>query len=140
MIPLRKRKRPARPREVPIMLEILQALAHEPGVNAWRNNTGALHDGRGRLVTFGLAMGSADIVGIVECVVAPHDNGLLIPTWCRLGRFVGLEVKRPGKRATDDQERWLETIRRGGGFACVVTSVEEALAAIGRARDPRCRQ
>jgi hypothetical protein len=136
-IPLRKRKRPAKPRETPIMLEILQALAHEPGVNAWRNNTGVLEDRNGRPVTFGLAVGSADIVGIVARVISSDPAWHLYAT---VGRFVALEVKAPGKRPTDDQARWLELIRSRGGFACVVHSVDEALAAIGRARDPRMRE
>lgn len=47
------------------------------------------------------------------------------------GRFVGLEVKRPRVgRVTEIQAATLEKIRRAGGYATVVTSVEDARAAI----------
>ena len=51
-----------------------------------------------------------------------------------LGLFVALEVKRPGEKADPHQLEWLASVRKVGGFACVVTSVEEARAAIKRAR------
>jgi hypothetical protein len=56
-------------------------------------------------------------------VLAPH------------GRLLALEVKRPGEYPTEDQRRWLAFVRSMGGFACVVRSVGEAIAAVQRARD-----
>ena len=49
----------------------------------------------------------------------------------RKGRFVGLEVKRPviGK-VTELQKRTLENINMGGGYAVVVRSIEDAMAAM----------
>lgn len=87
----------------------------------WRNNVGAAQHWNGReveTVKYGLANGSADLVG----VLAPS------------GRWVALEVKAPKGRTTDEQDRWLALVRKMGGFACVVHSVEEALAALDRAR------
>ncbi len=53
---------------------------------------------------------------------------------CGLGRFIALEVKRPdAPRTPDHQLRFLEIVRKRGGFGCVVHSVDEALAAVGRA-------
>ena len=68
----------------------------------------------------GLGIGVADLI----CVVPPH------------GRFLALEVKRPDKlhTVTRVQQIWLGIIERSGGVACVVTTVEEALAAVDRAR------
>lgn len=45
---------------------------------------------------------------------------------CLKGRFVGIEVKRPGNESgtTALQERALETIRECGGVAFVASSVE----------------
>lgn len=67
---------------------------------------------------YGLARGSADLVGIL----APH------------GRLVALEVKTPTGRVAPEQEQWLELVRRMGGFACVVRSVADARDALARAR------
>jgi len=91
------------------------ALTDEPGLVLWRNNTGVAEH-RGARVRYGLAVGSADLIGCLD------------------GRFVALEVKTPVGRATPEQRQWLDLVRRNGGFACVVRSVEEAHAAIARAR------
>ena len=91
------------------------ALTDEPGLVVWRNNTGVAEH-RGARVRYGLAVGSADLVGCLD------------------GRFVALEVKTPVGRASTEQRQWLELVRRHGGFAAVVRSVEEAHAAIARAR------
>jgi Holliday junction resolvase len=47
---------------------------------------------------------------------------------CHEGRYVGLEVKQPGKQATPLQTHTLEQIIRAGGIAGVITSFEEAKA------------
>jgi len=48
------------------------------------------------------------------------------------GRFVALEVKTPARRKTAsiEQLRFLECVRASGGIAAVVTSIEEAVAAV----------
>jgi hypothetical protein len=68
----------------------------------------------GRPTRAGLCVGSSDLIG----VVAP------------LGKFLALEVKRPGEKATEQQQKFLEVVRMAGGIAAVVTSVEEAIAAV----------
>jgi hypothetical protein len=50
---------------------------------------------------------------------------------CYQGRFGGLEVKRPGQKPTAIQQATLDRIRECGGIAAVVTSVDEALEALG---------
>lgn len=67
----------------------------------------------GRTHRGGLGTGSADLI----C--------------CVRGRFVGIEVKMLGKPATADQLAWGELIRRHGGAYYVVTSVAEAIVAVG---------
>ena len=54
----------------------------------------------------------------------------------RRGRFVGLEVKRPiiGK-VTRLQEKTLQDINLGGGYAVVVRSLEDSFAAIAASED-----
>jgi len=60
---------------------------------------------------------------------------------CVEGLFVGLEVKQPGKKPSELQEIELQNIRKAGGIAGVVTSVEEAIklvrTALARAKRRR---
>lgn len=75
------------------------------------------------MIRTGLCVGSADLIGML----APQ------------GRFLALEVKRPGEKPTREQELFLELVRKSGGVAAVVHSVEEALAVVGPgAGDRRC--
>lgn len=53
----------------------------------------------------------------------------------KIARFVSLEVKTETGKTTQEQDLWLALVRAFGGFACVVRSVDEALAAIERARN-----
>lgn len=101
--------------EKTIQAKIRLALGKEEGVVLFRNNTGAFNDGV-RLIRYGLAIGSSDLIGIVD------------------GRFFALEVKQPGKKPTKEQLQFLGCVRRHGGFAAVVTSVAEARAALQRCR------
>lgn len=95
--------------------EIRLALSDEPGLVMWRNNVGvAMH--RGSRVVYGLAVGSADLIGCLD------------------GRFVALEVKTPTGRLAPDQRRWADLVRARGGFVATVRSVVEARAAIAEAR------
>jgi hypothetical protein len=56
------------------------------------------------------------------------------------GRAVFLEVKQPGKKATEIQTRRMAEIETQGGAAChVVTSKEEADACLRTDADRRCR-
>jgi hypothetical protein len=96
------------------------AMGAHPDVVLWRNNVGVAIEGS-RRVRYGLAPGSADLIGVVTM-----PNGV--------GRFVALEVKTDKGRARAEQLTFLDLVRRRGGFACVVRSVADAHAAIARAR------
>lgn len=110
--------------ETRLQQDIRLALGLEKDLTLWRNNVGkatAYDDktpDKPRYIKFGLAPGSADLVGIL----APA------------GRWFALEVKTPTGRVEPEQEEWLALVRRLGGFACVVRSVDDAHAALGRAR------
>ena len=93
------------------------ALGREPDLVLWRNSVGLTEHPDGRVVRYGLAKGSSDLVG-----VGPQ------------GRFVALEVKRPGEKPTPDQSLFLALVEKRGGFAAVVHSMEEAREAIERCR------
>lgn len=44
---------------------------------------------------------------------------------CINGRYVGIEVKRPGKVASKAQEQCLKEITDAGGLGTVITSLDE---------------
>lgn len=76
----------------------------------WRNNVGVLKDGRGIPIRYGLSVGSADLIGLVMTT----------------GQFLAVEIKTEKGRVSPEQKAWLETIRRMGGQAMVMRSVDEA--------------
>ena len=66
-----------------------------------------------RMMRFGLAVGSSDIVGIAPC-----------------GRFLAIEIKTSKGRATKEQLRFIDAVNSAGGIAGIARSVEEALLLI----------
>lgn len=92
-----------------------------PELVLWRNNVGKADyvgpSGNSRSVLYGLGPGSADLVG----VMGPR------------GRFVAIEVKRPGNKARPNQEVWLELVRSNGGVAFVADSAASAIRQLGEA-------
>jgi hypothetical protein len=100
--------------ETQISLAVREALLASGRVILWRNNTGKLQDRTGRWVTYGLGVGGADLVGILK----------------GSGRFVAFEVKVPGGRISPEQEAWHRVVNASGGYARVVHSVDEAMAAL----------
>ena len=109
------RRRPA-PLESVVQRAVLDYLETQPRVLwAMRANAGlqVVGEGRHRRAIKGAPAGTADII-----VCGPG------------GRFLGIEVKRPGGKLTAAQIRWAEMIRDLGGVAEVVTSVAEVRAVV----------
>lgn len=96
------------------ILEYLRLL----GVFCWRVNSGAItaqHNGKRRFLRFNGAAGCSDLVG-------------LLPAHCsRPGVFLALEVKRPGRKPTEQQAAFLDAIRAAGGVAAVVSSLDDVV-------------
>jgi len=114
--------------ETRIQNRILLALS-EAGCTVWRNETAGAWVGKqihrdgdqvtltnAHMMTFGLAVGSSDIIGIHNAT----------------GRFLAIEVKTPKGRPTKEQLRFIEAVRAAGGIAGIARSVEEALDLIRR--------
>jgi hypothetical protein len=97
--------------EAPIKARIRLALV-EVGVLVW------VHNVDNRTMHTGLGLGTSDLI----CIVPPH------------GRFLGIEVKRPGAHPNDNQKRWLAVVRQFGGITGVARNVTEALALVDEAR------
>jgi hypothetical protein len=111
--------------ETVIQQRIRLALGQVPGLRLFRNNTGSLPDPRtGRLVTFGLAKGSADLVGWRTVTVTPDMVGQ------RIALFVSMEIKTSTGRLSAPQRHWLQAVQADGGIAGVVRSEAEAQALV----------
>ena len=100
---------PSDRKEANIVNDCLVALS-AAGCMAWRNNTGAMRDTTGRLVRFGLHVGSSDIVGI-----------------CTDGRFLAVECKTATGRTTPAQDTFLAAVVKAGGRAGVARCADDAL-------------
>ena len=96
-------------------------LGQEPDLTLWPVQPGGVADSTGRPMRCG-PLGMSDLIGIL----AP------------LGRWVCLEVKTGRGKLRPDQVLWLDLIRRRGGFGAEVRSVEDARAALARARRGEC--
>lgn len=104
----------------------LAVSAECPDVVMFRNHTGALRDPKsGRLVTFGLAPGSPDLVGWKIVQVTAEMVGQRVAIFC------GVEVKTPIGRLRDDQRNFLDRLTAGGGLAGVVRSELDAVQLLG---------
>lgn len=106
-----KRRTPPPPLESEVQRNVLLWLKLH-GIRHWRSNTGgamlAGKGGRPRPVRFG-EPGAPDIMGIL------HPSG----------RFIGIEVKRPGGKLTAHQQLWHEAARAAGALMIVASSVED---------------
>lgn len=100
--------------EIDIQNEIRIALSQR-GIVIFRNNLGVLQDKKGNFVRYGLGNpGGSDLIGLT-----PE------------GRFIAIEVKIPSGKVTEDQENFLNVIKKNGGISGVARSVEEALEICG---------
>ena len=112
--------------ETEIQQRIRLALGTRPDLRLFRNQVGQLTDPRtGRPVQFGLARGSADLIGWRSVVITPEMVGQ------RVAVFTSLEVKTPTGRLTPAQQAWLGTVHNAGGIAGVARSVRDANEILG---------
>lgn len=101
----------------------VRAEAGRLGVYLWRNNRGALPNPiTGVPVRFGLGNDSARLDKVLK------SSDLI--GWTVTGRIVSVECKPPGWRGpSNDRERaqaaWIDLVRKCGGIAGFVTSVED---------------
>lgn len=106
---------PTKPeKEAPIKARIRAALI-EAGCIVW------VHDIDYRLGKTGLGKGTSDLI----CIVPP------------LGRFLAVEVKRPGYSPSDvrpDQRCFIAVVRKFNGIAGIAVDVPSALALVAEAR------
>jgi hypothetical protein len=111
--------RPPRKRsETVIKAEARAAINAIPGCRVWNNPVGECdfegQNGRTYHVCYGLAEDSADLIA------------------CCWGRFVSIEMKRPGKKPRPGQLAWMEIVRSFGGIADWADSAEKAVEIVMR--------
>lgn len=114
--------------ETDLQQRIRLALGTRPDLRIFRNQVGQLPDPRtGRPVQFGLARGSADLIGWRTITVTPEMVGQ------RIAVFTSIEVKTQAGRLTPAQHNWLNTVRCSGGIAGVARSVTDSVAIVDAA-------
>ena len=107
--------------ETTLQQQIRLAVGTNPDAKLFRNQVGSLPDPRtGRLVTFGLARGSADLIGWRTVTITPDMIGQ------RLAVFTSIEVKTPTGRIRPEQQAWLGAVHGAGGIAGITRSVTDA--------------
>ena len=107
--------------ETILQQQIRLALGTNPDARIFRNQVGSLPDPRtGRLVTFGLVRGSADLIGWRTVTITQAMVGT------RLAIFTSIEVKTPTGRIRPEQQAWLEAVTHAGGIAGIARSVDDA--------------
>ena len=109
--------------ETTLQQQIRLALGTRSDLRLFRNQVGQLPDPRtGRPVQFGLARGSADLIGWRTITITPDMVGQ------RLAVFTSIEVKTERGRVRPEQHAWLAAVTGAGGIAGVARSVTDAHA------------
>lgn len=131
----------------------MMAEAPKHGARLWRNNVGqgitirarstqqreaiikvctelaARMGGSASRITYGLAVGSGDLIGYVPRTITPQDVGKTLPV------FVGPEVKTKSGRSSPEQIAWRNFLASVGAGGAELRSLEELrafIAAISR--------
>ena len=117
--------------ETDLQQRIRLALGLQHDLRLFRNQVGQLPDPRtGRAVQFGLARGSADLIGWRTVTVTPDMVGQ------RVAIFTSIEVKTTTGRLTPAQQAWLGVVRSAGGIAGVARSVADAFQIVTSTGQP----
>ena len=74
-----------------------------------------------RYVKYGLHVGSSDLIGWKSIEITPDMIGK------RVAVFASVEVKTETGKPTAEQKNWIDQVRKAGGIAGVVRSVDDAV-------------
>jgi hypothetical protein len=119
---------PKRRTEATVQAEVRLALNRLEGVTVWRNARGYDEE---RKVTYGLAPGAADLVGVMTVSVYQRA-GLSSPP---LGVAIFVELKNPRRGSLEpDQVTFREVVLKLGAVHVVARSADEAVEQVTMAR------
>jgi hypothetical protein len=95
----------------------------------FRNTVGRLQDRFGRWITYGLGVGSSDLIGYQVRIITPEMVGQKVAV------FTAIEVKKPGRDTTHAdhlrrQQAWIDAVVVDGGIGRIVRSEEELIEAL----------
>lgn len=123
--------------ETQLQAEILRALGSRPDVRLFRNQVGQGWVGRfggrvgsgtvlmdARKVSFGLCVGSGDLIGWRRVEITPSMIGQTI------AQFLSVEVKTPKGAVREEQTNWWREVTVQGGRGIIARSVHDAEALV----------
>jgi hypothetical protein len=118
-----------RKREESNLLERCTRTASFYRTRLMRNTVGRLKDSWGRWITFGLGVGSSDLIGYQVRIITPEMVGQKVAV------FTAIEVKKPGRDTTQAdhlrrQQAWIDAVVVDGGIGRIVRSEEELIEAL----------
>lgn len=105
--------------ESEIQAAVMRKLGSRPDTRVFRNHCGSVQDQAGRWHTFGLAKGSADLIGWQSITITPEMVGT------KVAQFLSVEVKTPTGRVRPEQDAWARTVNAHGGRAIIVRSTND---------------
>lgn len=92
------------------------------GAVLFRNNVGQVEVEGGRVIRYGVCNpGGSDLIGWKPVVITESMVGSTLAVFC------AVEVKRPGGKVSESQQRFLDAVKRSGGIAGVARSAQDAL-------------
>jgi hypothetical protein len=83
-----------------------------------------VEDKYSRWHTFGLCVGSGDLIGWKAITVTPEHVGQTLAV------FISIEVKTPTGKPSAEQVRWQKVVQQHGGIAVIARSVADAEAGL----------
>lgn len=107
------------PQSESALLNRLLLRCSELGARIFRNNVGRLQDARGRWVTYGLCVGSSDLIGYLPVTIGPEHLGRTLAV------FVAIEAKTT-TTLRPEQRKFLNVAGQHGAITCLARSVEDA--------------
>ena len=103
--------------------------SRESPCRVWRNNVGGYYDARGVYVSYGLAKGSADLIGLVQVTITPEMVGRTVAL------FLSDEIKAAKGRLSPEQEAWERTMGKLHAVHQLHRSEEEAREFLRKVKD-----
>lgn len=100
----------------------IQLELSKSGVVVFRNNIGSYTSESGHRINYGVGgPGGSDLIGIAPTVITQDMVGQTI------GVFTAIEVKNRQGRVSENQQKFIDSVLRYGGFAGVARSPGAAL-------------